>query len=160
MMSPEEAKANEYDPDTIAQIELDDEARKEAAQLILQIEAAFAGIPRPAATLSVARGYDDEWILSEDRVLELNAQDPEMTWQEVTDASIQACQEYFFFSDAEGWRFYLPAYMCHYLRDFPDAGWDAAYWACVSLDHVDLLDEAQLRCVDHFVQLCHKYEGL
>ena len=153
-----EAQARGYDGDTLAQIELEEKARTEAAALILEIEKSFVGIPRPRITLSVARGYDDEWLLSEERVSELAAQDTEQSWTDVSDESMQSCQEYFMFSDAEGWRFYLPAYLCHYLRGFPNFGWDAVYWACASATHIDLLTEPQLRCVDSFLTLCHEYE--
>lgn len=84
----------------------------------------------PRITLSFVRSYNDEWNLSEDRIAELATRDPEQTWEDVTDSAIQTSREYFNFSDAEGWLFYLPAYLCHYLRDFPDCGWDAVYFAC------------------------------
>jgi hypothetical protein len=153
-----EARLRGYDRDTIARIELDEEARAEAAQLIPLINRAFASVPRPVITRSVARGYDDEWTLSEDRIRELAAQDPEQTWQEVPDGAMQMCQEYFCFTDAEGMRFYLPAYLCHYLRNFPHCGWDAVYQACTYGQHFDLLSAEQLDCVDRFVELCHRHE--
>ena len=43
--------------------------------LIKRIETPSLGVPRPRVTRSVARGYDDEWILSEDRVRELSSRD-------------------------------------------------------------------------------------
>src|SRR4051812_3870745 len=112
-----EAKARGYGRDTIARIELEEEARAEAETLIPLVKEVFPVTPRPRITLSVARGYDDEWNLSGDRIAELAARDPEQTWEDVTDSAIQTYQEYFNFSDAEGWLFYLPAYLCHYLRD-------------------------------------------
>ncbi len=157
-ITSEEARARGYDAVSIAWITARESARAEGALLIAEIDAAFAGVPRPVITLHVARGYDDEWHLSADRVRELTALDPEKSWSEVTDEAIQSFQEYFTFSDAEGWRFYLPAFLCHYLRHFPDCGWDAVYWACIRRDRIDLLNEAQLRCLDRFVGLCHKYE--
>ncbi|WP_133796779.1 DUF6714 family protein [Prosthecobacter fusiformis] len=137
----------------------DKAARAEAAALIQEIEKAFADIPRPRITRSVATGYDAEWQLSDERISELASQDAEQHWTDVTDESMQHCQEYFFFSDAEGWRFYLPAYMCHYLRGFPNFGWDAAWGACAEATHIDLLTESQLRCIDQFLSLCKKYES-
>ena len=61
------------------------------------------------------------------------------------------------FSDSEGWRFYLPAYMAHCLRRFPDCGWDAVLDACFNKTHVELLTKEQLRCVDRFVELCERH---
>ena len=48
--------------------------------------------------------------------------------QDVPKDKTEAYQEYFTFSDPAGWRFYLPAFMSHYLSEFPDYGYDAVYW--------------------------------
>jgi hypothetical protein len=158
-ISPEEMRARGYDPATIAQGRIDEEARTEARTLTNDIENAFKGIPRPRITRHVARGYDDEWSLTEERVKELTALDPEQDWTEVDDDAIEQFQEYFTFSDPEGWQFYLPAHMRHYLRSFPQSSHDAVYWACTSgPDNLKLLTEEQLACVERFVSLCHKYQ--
>lgn len=154
-----EAKARGFDPATVRQYDAIERARAEALQLIPAIEVAFAGVPRPRTTLSVASGYDDEWNLSDERIEELNARDPERVWQDVTDHAIEACQEYFTFSDPPGWLFYLPAFMCHYLRNFPNNDWDAVYQACQRKTHFDLLNEAQLECANRFLELCGKHQG-
>lgn len=157
-ISASEAKARGYDPASVRQYETIERARAEALQLIPEIEEAFEGVPRPQTTLSVAKGYDDEWELSAERIEELAAQDPEHVWQDVPDEAMESRQEYFTFSDPAGWLFYLPAFMCHYLRSFPDNGWDAVYHACQRKTSFDLLNEAQLRCVDRFIELCGKHQ--
>ena len=153
-----EAKARGYDPASVLYYGAIERTRAEALRLIPAIEAAFEGVPRPRMTLSVAKGYDDEWKLSDERIEELTTQDPEHNWQDVPDEAMEARQEYFTFSDPAGWLFYLPAYMCHYLRAFPDDGWDAVYQACQSRAHFDLLNEAQLQCVDRFLELCGRHQ--
>lgn len=153
-----EAKARGYDVASVRQYEAIERARSEALILIQEIESAFDGVPRPETTLSVARGYDDEWNLSVERIAELNAQDLEQVWQEVSDGSIQSCQEYFTFSDPPGWLFYLPAFMCHYLRSFPDCGWSAVRQACQLKSHFELFNEDQRRCVERFLDLCSRHE--
>ncbi len=128
--------------------------------LLLRIGAAFEGVPRPRITKSVARGYDDEWNLSDERIAELQALDPEKRWQEIDEDGIRLYQEYFFFSDAEGWRFYLPAHMTYYLRNFPDYGWDAVYTAlCNPESKLAALSPDQRSCVQQFIDLVHE-EGL
>ena len=67
-LSSADARARGYDRDNIVRIELEEKARSAAQVLIGEIEKAFRDIPRPRITLSVARGYYDEWNLSEDRV--------------------------------------------------------------------------------------------
>jgi hypothetical protein len=129
------------------------------ASLLRRISNAFADVPRPSITHSVARGYDDEWALSPERGRELAALDTEQTWSEVTDGAIEKFHEYFTFADAEGWRFYLPAHMSYYLRHFQHCGYDAVYWACTSPDRrLGLLSTEQCACVDEFLTLIHEYE--
>ena len=48
----------------------------------------------------------------------------------VSAESTQTFQEYFNVSDAEGWRFYLPAFIRHYFADFSLSGSDAVVFAC------------------------------
>jgi hypothetical protein len=134
-------------------------SRERITQLIERIKRAFEGVPRPQITKSVARGYDDEWNLSDERIRELQAEDPEQRWQDVTEDDVRFFQEYFTFSDAEGWRFYLPAHMIYYLRGFPHYGWDAVYWA---LSHpepkLELLSTEQSECVREFLSLVNEEE--
>ncbi len=157
--NPEEMKARGYDRETVAEGVRAKEAHAAAAALIAQIEVAFGVIARPRVTLRVARGFDDEWNLSEARVEELSALDLARTWQEVSDAEIEAYQEYFTFADAEGCRFYLPAFMRHYLRSFTCAGYDAVYWACTEPEKLEALTAAERACVEEFLELCHRYQA-
>lgn len=157
-ITSEEARSRGYEREVIAKIQLDEEANVAAAALISMINEAFDGVPLPRITLRVARGYDDEWNLTEARGNELRALDPEERWQDVSDEAIQAYQEYFTFSDDEGWRFYLPAFMCHYLRNFPNCAWHAVYDACENQRYIKLLDETQMECMQKFRDLCIKYE--
>ncbi|HEY1121618.1 MAG TPA: DUF6714 family protein, partial [Haloferula sp.] len=108
--------------------------------------------------LLVARALDNEWVVSDERAADLAKHDPETDWREVSDEKTAACQEYFTFADSPGWRFYLPAYMTHYLREFPGGGEDAVYDACINRTHFDELTADELAIVDKFVALCGKYE--
>jgi hypothetical protein len=133
-------------------------AHAEAIKLAERLPSVFGDPLRPKITLHVARGYDDEWNLSEERIQELAALDPEQHWMEVSTESTQQFQEYFTFSDAEGWRFYLPAFLRHYLAEFPLSGWDAVYWACVERKHFDLITPEQADFIDEFLNLCRSWE--
>lgn len=155
----DEMRARGYDSLSLETGKVVSIARKEAGLLIAAIHEAFRNIPRPQTTLHVARGLDDEWHLSDERFRELRAMDPEEDWTELLPDRMDGFTEYFTFSDDEGWRFYLPAFMCRYLEQFPGrAGHNEIYWACVSKDHVALLNEEQMACVERFVTLCHRYE--
>ena len=131
---------------------------KRVETVLSSIATEFRNVPAPRITLHVARAYDDEWTISQERGEKLKAEDPEISWQEVSDSKIQCFQEYFTFSDSEGWRFYLPAFMSHFLRDFPNGGFVAV---CTAVrrpgDRLELLTEGQRRCVDQFRSLCDSY---
>lgn len=159
-LSSAEAKVRGYDRDVVAALELEEEGKQKAMALIQDIRVAFRGVPRPKITLNVAKGYDDEWVLSESRIQELSSQDLEQCWEDVTHESIRFCQEYFCFSDDEGWRFYLPAFMCYHLIEFPHHGYDAAFQACDSGRSLGALNDAQMACVLRYVELCRQYESL
>lgn len=129
----------------------DAEIRAEIRRLMEEIAVAFEGVPRPSTTRSVADAIDDEWIISVERAAEVARKDPEQRWQDVTDEMIVGSSNYFTFSDSEGWRFYLPAHLMYWLRNFPDADSDAGPKACVE-DHprFESLDARQLAAVRGF----------
>ncbi|MBK8475899.1 MAG: hypothetical protein IPL39_06180 [Opitutaceae bacterium] len=157
--NPEEMRLRGFDPRAIAEAQLAKEANTAAAVLIKDIEVTFGRIPRPRITRSVARGLDDEWTLSDDRARELALEDPEQDWRDVSAETINSYQEYFNFADAEGCRFYLPAFMREYLRGFPQESYDAVYWVCTKPEKLTALNEAERACVTKFMDLCHKYES-
>lgn len=133
-------------------------AHGEAMDLASRLLEVFGSPPRPQITLHVARGYDDEWILSEDRVAELAALDPEQHWMDVTMEATRDFQEYFSFSNAEGWRFYLPAFLRHFLADFPMSSWDAVILACQQRTYFDLITPGQVAFIDEILALCHTWD--
>ncbi|WP_395739376.1 DUF6714 family protein [Prosthecobacter sp.] len=133
-------------------------AHAEGMKLAERLSDIFGDPPRPKITLHVARGYDDEYNLSAERVEELGALDPEQHWNEVSHESTCQFQEYFTFSDAEGWRFYLPAFLRHYLAEFPLSGRDAVYLACIRREHFHLFTPEQVAFVDEFLDLCRLWE--
>lgn len=154
----EELKSRGYSPETLDRYDFWREANREAQELAARLPMAFGDPPRPRITLHVARGYDDEWELSEERVAELSALDPEQHWTEVP-SKAKFFPEYFIFSDAEGWRFYLPAFLRHYLEGFPLHNWDAVRTACVERTHFELFTQEQVALVDEFLRLCEKWES-
>lgn len=157
--SRDELRSRGCSPESLELYDLWAAANAEAQNLAARIPLVFGDPPRPRITLHVARGYDDEWTLSESRVAELAALDPELHWTEVTDDAIQCFQEYFCFTDGEGCRFYLPAYLRHYLAGFPLSGWDAVRFACENRLYFDLLTNAQIEFVNEFLELCRVWEG-
>jgi hypothetical protein len=133
-------------------------AHEEAMALAVRLPEVFGDPPRPCITLHVARGLDDEWTLSEERRNELAALDSERHWTEVTAEATKTFQEYFSFANPEGCRFYLPAYLRHYLADFPLSQWGAVVYACENRLWFELLTSPQLAFVDEFLSLCRTWE--
>jgi hypothetical protein len=157
--SREELRSRGYDPTTLDLYDLWQEGHREAQVLAARLPEVFGDPPRPVITRSVARGYDDEWVLTKERITELTAEDPEQHWMDVTAEDVQGCQEYFTFSDAEGWRFYLPAYLKHYLDGFPLYHFDAVVHACIFRTHFDLITPEQVAFIDEFMKLCATWES-
>lgn len=157
-ISSAEARQRGYDPNEIVRIQSAEVGKLEADDLVRTIDRVFVSIPVPPITLRVARALDDEWNISDERAGELAKQDQETDWRDVPKDKTEAYQEYFTFSDPAGWRFYLPAFMSHYLSEFPDYGYDAVYWAGTRRTHFDALTPDEVAVVDKFVALCHKYE--
>ncbi|QIF01784.1 DUF6714 family protein [Roseimicrobium sp. ORNL1] len=157
--SREELRSRGYDRAALDQYDQWREAHREAQVLAARLPQVFGNPPRPRITLNVATGLDNEWNLADERIAELSARDPEQHWMEVTAEAVRDCRHYFTFSDAEGWRFYLPAFLQHGLAGFPNGDHDAVYHACVSRKHVDLLTTEQLAFLDEFTALCHKWQS-
>ena len=152
--SPEELRAKGTREEAIAELyDLWLVAHSEAMALAARLPDVFGDPPRPRVTL-----HDDEWVLSKERRTELAALDAEQHWTEVPAEATREFQEYFTFSDSEGWRFYLPAFLRHYLGEFPLCGWDAVYWACAERKHFELFTAEQVAFIDEFLALSHTWE--
>jgi hypothetical protein len=153
---PEEAKARGCGPRAIAAARWAKRAREEAFVLMEKVGLAFEDVPRPKIALAVAKGLDDEWNLSPEREAELRALNPEEDWREV-EVSDTICFWYFNFSDAEGCRFYLPAFLFAVLGEFPYSDRHGILCLRSHPEKTALLNEVQLSCLLRFYELCEKY---
>jgi hypothetical protein len=157
-ISSQEARMRGYDPSEVARFERAEAGQREADELRKIIDQTFISIPKPSVTLRVARARDDEWNITPKRAAELAQEDTETDWRDVPKEKTEAYQEYFTFADSPGWRFYIPAFMTHYLTEFPDYGYDAVYDACSSRKRIGDLTDAELEVVRMFLELCERYE--
>ncbi|MCD6049067.1 MAG: hypothetical protein K0Q55_470 [Verrucomicrobia bacterium] len=85
-------------------------------KLVADIQKAFAGISKPNGTLRVARGADDhdhDW-----RKLQ-KLDDHYSAWEDIPSEDLEHYQDVFTWLCPEGYRFYLPAYMVHFLTANP-----------------------------------------
>jgi hypothetical protein len=85
--------------------------------VIQMIEAAFDGVPRPEEiTLHVAEARD---LYDYDNDAQHRAKDRHIDrWQDVPDEHLHDCTTALSYLEADGMRYYLPAYMTWYLRHF------------------------------------------
>lgn len=144
-----------------SQLELYDlwlHANAEAQMLASRIPNLFGDPPRPQVTLHVADGLDDEWVISTARRDELAALDPEQHWHEVTDQALVGRHAYFTFADAEGWRFYFPAFLHHFLTRFPLADSSVVLDVCNSRKRHKVFTTEQLGLMDEVLELCKTWE--
>jgi hypothetical protein len=130
--------------------------------VITAIEEAFAAVPRGAITLHEAEVIDDYGTTEERR--RARKWDPEESWQNVPNVSIEACLDALPHLDPISWRFYLPAFMRHGLRRLrsPHGAVDRAIYALALGDDAEInaylrerfrtLDTEQARAVRRFLE--------
>jgi len=88
--------------------------------LIAEIRKAFKGVTRGAGlSLHQGRQVDILWVRDCDTVKRAVRHDPETRWDQVADAKMEDLCDALTFVDAEGFRFYIPAYMIYGLNN-PD----------------------------------------
>ena len=88
-------------------------------KVIEMIESAFEGVPRPLEiTLHVAEAHDN-YDYGQDAIH--RQKDHQGPWQEIPDEHIEECQWALSHVDPVGFRYYLPAFMTWYLRNYTNA---------------------------------------
>ncbi len=119
---------------------------------------AFSGIPRPSITKRIARAHDDHLPLIPALLAEIGQLDTELVWADVRKEDLVKFSEYFNFSDAEEWRFYLPAFISFELRHYPSgSGYPALERALENpAGRLALLSPDQQWCVGEHVALMRK----
>jgi hypothetical protein len=133
-------------------------------ELLTRIAEAFRGVPRPTViTKSVARALDDEWNLSPESHAELRENDKEQSWVDIADNEIEKFDDILTFLDADGYLFYLPAFMSYSLRRYNDSdsvALDAPIFACANCaERLHLFSPTQMRCVIDFLTFAACEEG-
>jgi len=134
-------------------------ANEEAQQLAERLPAVFGDPPKPRITLRVARALDDDWIVPDERARELAKLDTAEHWVDVADKDLLEYQEYFSFADAEGWRFYLPAFLRLYLGEFPLSEIYCIHYFCVSRIFARNFTPEQIAFNEEFLKLCQIWES-
>ncbi|MBU44028.1 MAG: hypothetical protein CMN76_12470 [Spirochaetaceae bacterium] len=134
-------------------------------QVIELIQSAFDGVPQPdKLTLHVAEAHDN-WDYDNDAIHW--KKDHKGPWQDVPDDHLEECQFALSYLDPVGFRYYLPAFMVWYLRNYSHPGrvpLDNALYALERSVHepkrkefddkkYSLFSEEQLRACAAFVRL-------
>ena len=134
-------------------------------ELIAIIVETFDGAPQPEGiTLHVAEAHDDYDYDHDD---EHRKNDYIGRWQDIPQGHIKKCQSALSYVCKEGMRFYLPAYMIWYLRNFGTDEIDSDH-TLYSLDNhsnnsdlnkyhqerFSLFSRAQLQACSLFVKFC------
>ena len=117
-LSPDEVrrlKESGYDP-VLLEASADTQRWEVANSLREKIESAFAGVTLgDGIGLMEGRGLDD--YEQADVLARLHAQDERTDWRKFTSEDLLSYQSSISFTDAEGMRFHLPAWMLGELRD-------------------------------------------
>lgn len=135
-----------------------------ASAVMEQIATAFAGVELGAGIGLIQADYND-CCESEDVSRGLAARDERHDWRKLTDAELDYCYVALSFTDAEGYRFLAPAFMCCDLRGclrndvFVTCTEDFAEWGVMK---TALLNEEQRRAMEAyaaFCRLCGEQDG-
>ena len=87
-----------------------------AEEIIEEIRAAFAGVPRGKITIHEAEvidSYGDDGARDRARLL-----DTESSWEQIPDSHVEECSWALCHLDPVSWRYYIPKYMLWALRNF------------------------------------------
>lgn len=138
----------------------------EKEEIIRLIHDAFDGVEQPKEiTLHVAEAHDTH---DYDHDEEHRKNDFTGPWQEVPSEHIKKCQTALSYVDKTGMRYYLPAYMVWYLRNFGNSREVRSDHTLYSLDHhpadkslneyhkerFSLFNPGQLKACALFVKYC------
>ena len=132
--------------------------------IIEAIRSAFAGVPRGRITMHEAEVIDDYG--SDDERKKARGLDTDESWDQVRDNDIMACTTALCHVDADGWRYYLPAYMIWSLRHFRashsivsdftiytfDPNNKCPQLRAFNMERFGLLNQAQSRAVCRFLR--------
>ena len=139
-------------------------------ELIQSINQAFDGVPQPKdITLHVAEAHDD---YDYEHDAEHRQKDFIGRWQDVPNEHIQKCRCAMSYVDAVGMRYYLPAQMIWYLKNFGNSKIVVDDMPLYTLDPHDnnenlrkyqqerfsLFSPEQLKACAHFVKFCAEDE--
>jgi hypothetical protein len=102
--------------------------------IIAAIEAAFDGVPRGrGVTLHEAEVIDAYGSDAQRR--KARKHDSERRWQDVPDEQIEEHYSILCFLDAEGFRYYIPAYMIWSLRNYRTSQSASSDWTIYAFSH-------------------------
>jgi len=88
---------------------------EKARSIIKQIQEAFAGVVRGSG-VSIREAREIDYHSSRNKKLAARALDTETHWNDVPPEVLERNSQYLAFLDAEGMRYYLPAFMTWYLK--------------------------------------------
>ena len=143
------------------------EELRDVAERIQQIHEAFAELTLGGGlTLHQAHleGFYDE---DEEEWLAARGKDMESHWAEVPDWKLESKSSALFFFDPEGWRFYIPAFMCWSLKNWRTTKSITVDFVLGTLarnnEYVmkqpELLNRAQSEAVCDFLAFFDRYSG-
>ncbi|TVQ51919.1 MAG: hypothetical protein EA366_14670 [Spirulina sp. DLM2.Bin59] len=136
--------------------------------LIRRIQEAFAGVKLGGGrSLNMTEYYDSYQGASE--YLEKAKHDERQDWRKIADATLEQFTVTFSFTDVEGFRFYLPAYMIWTIRNHRTNNSIIGNYTIYALDvdhpvfakvgFVNAFTPEQLNCIVDFLTYCVGHRG-
>ena len=148
-----------------------DEELREIGLLLQQVRTAFAGVVLGGGETIHQAHLEGTCSRGAPRWIAEGEKDPETDWSEVPDWKLEQGFSTLCFFDVEGWRFYLPAFLCWSLRNWRTTDFltaDALVWNLtfekwgIPLNcarRFESLNREQSEAVYAFLDLLDRYSG-
>lgn len=136
-------------------------------ELIRRIKEAFADVVLgEGASLNMTEYYDSG--CTEPKYLERATNDERHDWQAISDATLEQFTVTFSFTDLEGYRFYLPAYMIWTIKNHESSDSIISSHTIYSIDPTHYLfkdhpiskffTNDQITCITDFLRFCIQHD--
>ncbi len=140
--------------------DIDEADRADQNRLLIDLVTLGDGDSLHQAHLEGAYSDEMEWVAAREK-------DPETYWSEVPDWKIESGSSTLYFFDPEGWRFYIPAFMCWTLRNWRTSDSitsESVLWTLANTgEHWErryrLLDRDQCDAIYDFLEFFARYSG-
>jgi len=128
-----------------------------------ELRSAFSGVTLHGG-VTIEEANEEDFFLEESSGGERRKREQEESWSDVPATKIESMFPSLFGFDANGWKYYLPAFMCWVLKCWRSSSSPTPEWLVSTLtrkrgvrDHFAVLNLTQSKAVFAFLSYCRMY---